>query len=80
MNLLKSRASTLVDRVNPSRTLVGDGEVNVNAAYICLRSGVLKIWVSCDGPGGVDNARFEDEFRYDPDSEGMDVDEDREWG
>jgi len=52
--------STLVDRVSPIRTLVGDGEVNVNAAYICLRSGVEKILASCDDSiGGVDIPRLE---------------------
>jgi hypothetical protein len=71
-------ASTLVDLVNPNRLLVGEGDVNVNAAYICLRSGVEKIRDSIDdscGVGGVDDARLETKLEVELVRDGMDVDE-----
>jgi len=59
---------------------VGDGEVNVNAAYICLRSGVEKVLGSikdsCEVFGDVDEARLE--LEDESVREGRDTDEESE--
>jgi hypothetical protein len=65
--------------------------VNVNAAYICFRSGVEKVLIVVSikgsgdvrpGPGGVDDARLvmgsEMELEVEWVREGMDEDEDSE--
>jgi len=60
----------------------------VNAAYICLRSGVEKVLVSgkesCRRPGGVDDRRLkftlEVELESELEREGMDEDEDERDG
>jgi hypothetical protein len=78
--------STLVDLVNTNRSLVGDGDVNVNAAYIRLRSGVEKILGSVKDSsevfGDIDDARLELELELELEveslREGMDVDEESE--
>jgi hypothetical protein len=61
---------------------VGDGEVNVNAAYICLRSGVEKVFGSikdsCEVFRGVDEARLELELEDESVREGRDADEESE--
>lgn len=63
---------------------MGEGEVNVNAAYICLRSGVEKVFGSIRDSSeelrGVDDARLELEPELEDESvrEGSDADEESE--